>query len=113
MPTVIVAAPAAATARTAAAPVRFWAGFVHRQGTAAGVLAIQGADGSLSLVVIRHFHESKPARTTGVAVSYYRDASYCTKRLKQLTELCFRRTEREITHEDFLHAIPSILLLQG
>src|SRR5438552_2424145 len=71
---IAAAAPAAAVAASAAgaapaaAAVFARLGLVDRQGPAAGVLAVEGRDRCLSLLVASHLDEPEPFGTAGVPV---------------------------------------------
>src|SRR5262245_21199544 len=63
------AAPAAAAAAPSALGARL--GFVDRQRAAARVLAVQGRDRGLGLLLGLHLHEAKALGTAGVPVHDY------------------------------------------
>src|SRR5437016_2370017 len=62
------AAVTALAAPAAAAPVLAGLGLVDRQGTAPHLLAAQGGDGGLGLLVTAHLHEAEPLGAAGVPV---------------------------------------------
>jgi hypothetical protein len=63
------AAPSAATAAETAAPSRrLFASFVHGQGSAAEVFAVQGVDGGIGIRLTPHLHERKAARTARIPI---------------------------------------------
>src|SRR5262249_5306217 len=59
---------ASSTATAAATALGARLGLVDGQGAAAGVLAVQGGDGGLGLLLGLHLHEAEALRTAGVAV---------------------------------------------
>src|SRR5262249_54640058 len=64
------AAARAATPAAAATARRALASFVDRQRAAVQILAVQGADGGLSLLIARDVNEAEAARLTGHPVGH-------------------------------------------
>jgi hypothetical protein len=95
-----VAASAAAAARSAATTTTTAAaltglGFVHLEGTAVKVLAIQRLHGA-SGIRIRHFNESKSTGTPGITVRDERQRLDSAVRRKQRPDRVFGRGEGKI-----------------
>src|SRR4051794_16013493 len=62
------AAVAAASTATAAAALGLGPCFVHGQASAIDLLAVEGGNGGLGLLVAAHLHETEALRAPGVAV---------------------------------------------
>jgi hypothetical protein len=98
---------AAVTAEAAAATAAafFRAGFVDAESAAIHVTAIERGDGAVSLAVIAHFHESKAAGATCVAVGHDIHAVYGAILLKQRPDGAFGGVETEISYKYIFHVI--------
>jgi len=75
-----VIVPAASTAWP---PVGFRPRFIHRERPAAGIFAVQAGYGLVRFFIIRHFHKTKAALTSGGPVRHHRRAINRPKRRKQ------------------------------
>jgi hypothetical protein len=87
-----------------AATLHFRAGFVHIEGAAADLAAVEGCDGFVAFFRIRHFHKSETAGAAGVTVGHDADAIHLSMRREQLPQFVFPGVEIQIAHEYILHA---------
>jgi hypothetical protein len=103
---IVAAAAATATAASAAettATLGFRPGFVHGQRTSAGIATVQGGDGSVGFVVIRHFDKTESPRPARVAIRDYGGAVNGAMRLKPLPQVSFSGTKSEISNKYLFH----------
>jgi hypothetical protein len=84
-------------------------GFVDVEGASADLLAVQRRNGFFSIVVAGHFHETKAAGTSRIAVGHDAYPVDLPIAFEQLAELIFPCIEAEIPHENILHALASAL----
>lgn len=95
----------AVSAATAAGAILFGAGFVHIERPSIHVTAIERGNGSLALAIVAHFHESKPAGTSRVAVGNEVHPVNGAKLLKHTANGAFRCVEAKVTYENILQLI--------
>src|SRR5262249_3970051 len=85
-------------------PTRFTRlGFIHVEGPACELLALEPLNGRVGRRVIRHFDKAKPTGTAGVAIHHDIDPVHHTIGLKELTQVLFCRRKGEIAHKN-IHA---------
>src|SRR5262249_39237808 len=82
-------------------------GLINGQGTAVEVLAIQGSDSGLGLLVHLHFHEAEPLGTARVVVHDYLGRLYVAVRLEQLPEIAIGHTLTQVADVQLLTHFPS------
>ncbi len=107
------AAPAAVSAAPAATTAALCLGtcFIHHEVSPAKILAIQGINGAVRILVTIHFHEGETARLARESVADEIDPRRCNSNLgKPLLKLFLRRGKRKITDIELLHLL---LLLPG
>jgi hypothetical protein len=95
---------AAATATTTTSSLHLGTRFVHVQGSAAQLAAIECSDSFFSIVCVRHFDKSKSARATSLPVGHDTDAVHLPVCFEHLTKFFFRRVEVEVPNENILQA---------
>ena len=99
-PTVTTAAAAASTATT----LGLWARFVDDEVPAAKILAVEGVNGTASVIVVGNFDESEAARLSRETIANEIDTRGSNTDLSEpLLELLFRRGKRKVTHVKLLH----------
>lgn len=110
--TELLVAPATTTAATAAIPASagsalgFRTRFIHIQRASSQIRTVEGIDGFVALFRVRHFHERKTARTSGLTIGQNTDTLYLSIRLEHVTQFIFRGIEIQISYEDVLQAKP-------
>src|SRR5262249_47469572 len=99
----LVALPAAVTAPAAGAPapaaLGLGSGLVDDQGATAGVLAVEGRDGGLGLLVAAHLNEAEPLGMPRVAVGDDLRRLHRAVRPEQLLQVGVGDAETQVAHE--------------
>src|ERR1700739_3910392 len=98
----IVVPVSAATSTT----VHFRTRLVHSERTPARILAIQTGNGFFRFVVVRHFHETKAARSSSGTVGHNSRTFNRSKRREQGAQLVFGKAKGKITYKNLLHGSP-------
>ena len=80
-----------------------WPRFAAIQPPTRHRLALEPLHGGLGRSAVRHVHETKPPRATGVTVRNDMDRVHRAIRLEELVEFMLRRTERQMADKD-IHA---------
>ena len=104
------AAPAKSSATTAApksptAAAGFGAGFIHVQRARSQLISVHRADGFFCFFVICHFHKTKAAWLSGIAVFQNRNVFDLPVSCKSLPKLIFTDVKIQIAYINILHAI--------
>ena len=90
----------ATSATTTAATAGAGFGLVDTQRAAHQLSALQGLDGTVLAVVIRHLHEGEAAFAAGVALQGQRAVRHITEGREQLSNILLLSTEGEISNKN-------------
>src|SRR5262249_83648 len=111
---IILAPPASARASAPKTPpCVLRAGFVDGEGAAAHFLAVQRVNGFFRFTAIAHFHETKAARTAGLAISDHRYAFDIAIRSKERLQVRLSGAEREVADKKFHFVSFAVKVLRG
>ena len=98
--TATTAAAAAESAAAAARTIFLGTRFIDVERPAVHIAAIEGCDGVVAFGVVAHFHKSKAARATSVAVGYQVYTVNGSVLLKHGTYGAFGSVEAEVSYEN-------------
>jgi hypothetical protein len=101
----ISAKAATRSAATGAASLFARARFIHVQGAAVDILAVQLGNRAIGSRVVIHFHEAKATGLTGRTIGHETDAIDLPVGGEHALDLLFGRVERQVSHVQSLHFV--------
>jgi hypothetical protein len=99
-----------ASASAAAGVLGFGTGFIYVESAAADLRAVQCGDGFVALFVVGHFHKTKAAGASGIAVGHDADAIHWSIGFEDLAKFVFRSIEVQVPHKNVFQSPPRALL---